>query len=97
MVERTNPYTVGTTAVMLAAVNPRRTSLGIANLSSTLTLYVGTTNQVLTTSGFPIGPGQTQWLNSGFGDEPNIAYYGITTAASADIRVIEQYGPLRGV
>ena len=83
---------VGVTAQRVIEQNERRTSLGIANVSGVDTIYIGADNQLTINNGFPIQPGTQITFNKGFGDRPDIARWLISSGASTDVRIIEEYG-----
>ena len=74
--------TVGTGATQLLAANPSRRSMLIANNSSTI-IYVGPAG-VTTASGIPIAANSTLSDNQSKDD-----WYGISTVANLDVRVLE--------
>lgn len=85
------PETVGTTAMKVVQANSRRTALGIANLSTTATLYIGNDVNVSSTNGFPIFSTSTRDMNSGLGDQPELEYWLISDTASTSIAVQESF------
>ena len=82
---------VSTVPVRAVVQNAKRTSLAIANTSSTVIVYMGSDNQVSTVDAFPLYPGMIMTLNAGMGDRPDIERWLVSDAA-ADIRITEDYG-----
>jgi hypothetical protein len=83
--------TVDTTAKRAVHHDARRTSLAIVNVSSTVTVYLGSDIGVTSQNGFPVYPGTSITFNKGLGDRPDIERY-IVGDASAEIRIMEDYG-----
>lgn len=82
---------VGTIARRAVGYNKDRTSLAIANTSATVTVFMGSDNQVTTDNGFPVYPGTVMTFNEGLGDNAKIERWMIADA-TADIRLTEEYG-----
>ena len=82
---------VDTTAKRAVNYDARRTSLAIANISSTVIVYLGSDIGVTNKNGFPVYPGTSMTFNKGLGDRPDIERF-IVGDASAEIRIMEYYG-----
>lgn len=77
--------TVDNTADLIAAENDDRNQLDLYNNGAN-TVYIGFVSTVLSTNGFPIPAGASFSFNN-----YNGAVYGITSAGSSDIRVMEVF------
>lgn len=82
--------TIGTTAEPLALFNPRRTALVVKNTTATQ-LIVSNDSANIATAGFPLENGETITFNVGLGDEPQLALYGIVSAGSTTVAIVEQF------
>lgn len=82
-----SPLSVGTAAVQLAPANSARAKLSVRNNSTTNTLYLGATNAVTTANGFPLAAGEAYTF-----DGTTAAVWGIASAASTDVRVMQEGG-----
>lgn len=76
--------TVGGTAVSLVDATPVRRSVLIQNVHATNNLFIGPTNGVLTTTGIQVRSNESIELT-----DYNGALFGIASAASTDVRILE--------
>jgi len=80
-------FTATTTAQEAVNPHPKRTSLTIFNNSTTQPVYYGADSELTATEGMVILP-QTGWaFLLGLGDNPSTAFYLITAALTADVRI----------
>jgi len=79
MVKTYTQEKVTTTAKELISTAPKRTSVWIHNLG-TDKVYVGSDNQVSTTTGFPIIAGQNVTIAKAFGDDPTLPRWFIASS-----------------
>lgn len=91
------PIVVGTSVVRLVAADPARTSVGFANTHTTAILYIGDSPEVTADNGFPIDPKTVTYFNTGLGDRPDAAWYGISDTATTPIRIIVQWRKQDGI
>jgi hypothetical protein len=84
-------FLIGVTPVKVILANPNRTAFAIANMSGAATIYVGTDANVTTSDGFPIRPGTQMTWNNGNGDNCPIERFVVSSLASTDIRVLEEF------
>jgi hypothetical protein len=84
---------VGTTAERGVEPNKDRSSLVIYNNSTTATVYYGSDTSLTTDDGVPIGPKTGFAFSVETGDNPEMAYYLLSTAADTDVRVGEGFAP----
>ncbi|KKM77965.1 hypothetical protein LCGC14_1364690 [marine sediment metagenome] len=75
----------------MAAYSKRRTALAILNRSTSVTAYVGNTDNVASGSGFDLPPTGTMVFSENFGDDPRIAKTVVTASGSAELTVLEEY------
>jgi len=75
----------------VAAYSKRRTALAILNRSTSVTAYVGNTDNVASGSGFDLPPTGTMVFSENFGDDPRIAKTVVTASGSAELTVLEEY------
>ena len=88
MVKLSRRVIVGTTPTKLIDSDPKRTSLAFANLD-TVRFFIEASQDVSLTQGFPIeGNGNTGSFTDFFGDDPTLAYFGISAAGGADVRIL---------
>lgn len=85
--------TVGTTATPLLSYNPRRTTVAVFNEGSA-TIFIGEDEANLLTQGAPITAGGAISFVAALGDTPDRVLFGIIAAATADVRLLEQFGNL---
>jgi hypothetical protein len=80
--------TVDTTAggTVIVAGNTRRQALIIANMSTTVTIYIGQDSTLTAANGIPIYPETDRVFDRGFGLFLG-EVRGITSSGSADVRV----------
>ena len=83
--------TATTTVKEVASYSKRRTALAILNRSTSVTAYVGNTDNVASGSGFDLPPTGTMVFAETFGDDPRIARTVVTAAGSAELIVLEEY------
>lgn len=89
MVKLYNQIDVNTTVTRIIPSNPRRTSLVIRNIGD-YNIYLGTDNQVTTTNGFKIAPGNIVSFSKDFGDNPELEFYAIAESGASRIAYLEQ-------
>ncbi|MDD4390992.1 MAG: hypothetical protein PHW03_09415 [Eubacteriales bacterium] len=82
---------VGSTPRRITNAFEYRSALSILNNDPNITIYLGTDASVSPVNGMPM-PSQSG-LNflRGLGDETEIEYWGVTSAGTADVRVLEGY------
>ena len=83
--------TATTTVQEVANYSKRRTALAILNRSTSVTAYVGNTDNVNSGSGFDLPPTGTMVFAETFGDDPRIARTVVTAAGSAELTVLEEF------
>ena len=83
--------TATTTVREVAAFSKRRTALAILNRSTSVTAFIGNTDNVASNKGFDLPPTGTIVFAETFGDDPRIARTVVTVAGSADLIVLEEY------
>jgi len=88
--------TATTTVQQVAAYSKRRTALAILNRSTSITAYIGNTDNVAAGHGFDLPPTGTMVFSEAFGDDPRIARMVVTAAGSAELTVLEEYVDLEG-
>ncbi len=81
--------TVGTAAIKLLDLDPERTAASIFNRGAA-ELFIGPTDGVATTDGYPIPAGQSGMLSPGDGHDVTSDLWGIASI-SLDVRVIEHW------
>lgn len=79
---------VGTTAVKILGLSPRRKKARIFNNAANA-IYIGGDNQVNSTNGYPIPAGTSLPLSREDGDDTTLEVYGISTVAAQDVRIFE--------
>lgn len=84
---------VGTTAERGVEPNKDRTSLVIYNNSTTATVFYGSDTSLSTDDGVPIAPKTGFAFSTETGDNPEMAYYLVSTGADTDVRVGEGFAP----
>ncbi len=75
----------------MAAFSKRRTALAILNRSTSITVYVGNTDNVTSGSGFDLPPTGAMVFAEATGDDPRIARTVVTAAGSAELTVLEEF------
>ncbi len=83
--------TATTTVQEAANYSKRRTALAILNRSTSVTAYIGNTDNVASESGFDLPPTGTMVFSEAFGDDPRIARTVVTSAGSAELTVLEEF------
>ncbi len=89
----TRPITVGTQPTQILAYNNKRTTASFTN-NGTETIFVSEDQNALLTNGYPIPEGGALDLIRAFGDEPQLAWFGLVAAATQNLRVLEAFGKL---
>lgn len=86
---------VGSVPVRAVVPNPARTALTIFNNSLDTAVYYGADSGLNVDEGMVVLP-QTGWsFLSGMGDDPTTAFYLISAAGVADVRIAEGFAPRR--
>ena len=83
--------TATTTVKEVAAYSKRRTALAILNRSTSVTAYIGNTDNVTSGSGFDLPPTGTMVFSEAFGDDPRIARTVVTAAGSTELTILEEF------
>ncbi len=83
--------TATTTVQEVANYSKRRTALAILNRSTSITAYLGNTDNVASGSGFDLPPTGTIVFSKDFGDDPRIARTVVTASGTAELTVLEEY------
>ena len=83
--------TATTTVSEVASYSKRRTALAILNRSTSVTVYIGNTDNVASTRGFDLPPTGTMVFAETFGDDPRIARTVVTASGSAELTSLEEY------
>ncbi len=83
--------TATTTVQQVAAYSKRRTALAILNRSTSITAYIGNTDNVAEGNGFDLPPTGTMVFSKAFGDDPRIARTVVTGSGTAELTVLEEY------
>ncbi len=83
--------TATTTVREVAAYSNHRTALAILNRSTSVTVYIGNTDNVAVGSGFDLPPTGTMVFAEQTGDDPRIARTVVTSAGSAELTVLEEF------
>ena len=83
--------TATTTVREAATYSKRRTALAILNRSTTVTTFIGNTDNVAAGSGFDLPPTGAIVFSEATGDDPRIARTVVTAAGSAELTVLEEY------
>ena len=77
-----------TTPKEVAAFSKRRTALAILNRSTSVTAYVGNTDNVSRERGFDLAPTGVMVFAERFGDDPRIARTVVTGSGTAELTVL---------
>ena len=83
--------TATTSVQEVANYSKRRTSLAILNRSTSITAYVGNTDNVASNKGFDLPPTGVMVFSENFGDDPRIARTVVTASGTAELTVLEEY------
>ena len=83
--------TATTTVKEMASYSKRRTALAILNRSTSVTAYIGNTDNVASDKGFDLPPTGTMVFSEAFGDDPRIARTVVTAAGTAELTVLEEF------
>ncbi len=83
--------TATTTVQQVASFSKRRTALAVLNRSTSITAYIGNTDNVSSTRGFDLPPTGTMVFSEQFGDDPRIARTVVTASGTAELTVLEEY------
>ncbi len=83
--------TATTTVKEVAAYSKHRTALAILNRSTSITTYIGNTDNVSSTKGFDLPPTGTMVFSKAFGDDPRIARTVVTGSGTAELTILEEY------
>ncbi|KKN23131.1 hypothetical protein LCGC14_0908130 [marine sediment metagenome] len=83
--------TATTTVQQVASFSKRRTALAILNRSTSITAYIGNTDNVAAARGFDLPPTGTMVFSKQFGDDPRIARTVVTASGTAELTVLEEY------
>jgi len=89
MVKLYNQVNVLTVATRIVHPNSKRTSLVISNIGD-YPVYIGTDNQVSTTNGFKLPPGNAISLNKALGDNPDLEYWAVSDGGTGRVAYLEQ-------
>lgn len=89
----TRPITVGTTAIQILSYNNKRTAASFLN-NGINTIFVSEDQNALATNGYPIPVGGALDLVRAFGDEPQLQWFGLVSAGTENLRVLEAFGML---
>lgn len=87
----TKAVSVGVTEVKLVDADASRTALAIANNHASAILYISDVKGVSTGNGYCIQPKTSIALSTEEGYDVSKAFYGISSAALTDTRILEQY------
>ncbi len=83
--------TATTTVQEVANYSKRRTALAILNRSTSVTVYLGNTDNVASNKGFDLPPTGTMVFAKNWGDDPRIARTIVTASGTAELTVLEEY------
>jgi hypothetical protein len=87
--------TISTTPTLISSYSPSRTVIMLFN-PSTQTIYIGIGQGVSVDNGFPLPANQGMVLAREFGDDPTLAYYGVVSSETAELRKWEGEGKTLG-
>ena len=89
----TRPITVGTTATRILSYNNQRTTASFTNNGSN-TIFVSEDQSDLAANGYPIPVGGALDLVRALGDEPQLEWFALVSAATENLRVLEGFGEI---
>ena len=89
----TRPITVGTSPTSILSYNNKRTTASFTNNGSA-TIFVSEDQTNLATNGYPIPVGGALDLVRALGDEPQLEWFGLVSAGTENLRVLEAFGDL---